>query len=106
MSADIQQKFSFALLKRVLSYAKPYTVMFVFAAIVSIVFAFVSPIRPWLTQYTLDHFIVKPDKKMLFTMTLVMVGILLFETLLQFLNEYLAGWLGQTIIRDMRTKLF
>jgi ATP-binding cassette subfamily B protein len=106
MSADVQQKFSFALLRRVLAYAKPYTGMFVFASIASVIFAFVSPIRPWLTQYTLDHFVVKPDKEMLLTMTLMMVGILLLETLLQFLNEYLAGWLGQTIIRDMRTKLF
>lgn len=106
MSADKQQKFSFSLLARVLSYAKPYTGMFAIAATVSIIFAFVSPVRPWLTQYTLDHFVVKPDKEMLFTMTMIMIGILLFETLLQFLNEYLAGWLGQTIIRDMRTKLF
>ncbi|MEK6615441.1 MAG: ABC transporter ATP-binding protein [Bacteroidota bacterium] len=104
--ADKQQKFSFSLLSRVLSYTKPYREMFAFAAIASVIFAFVSPIRPLLTQYTLDNFIVKPDKEMLLTMTLVMVGILLFETLLQFLNEYLAGWLGQTIIRDMRTKLF
>ncbi len=106
MSADKQQKFSFALLRRVLSYATPYKRMFAFAAIASVVFAFISPVRPWLTQYTLDHFIVKPDKDMLLTMTLIMVGMLLLETLLQFLNEYLAGWLGQTIIRDMRTKLF
>jgi ATP-binding cassette subfamily B protein len=108
MSAEVQQKFSFALLKRVLSYSKPYTGMFAFAAIVSIVFAFVSPIRPWLTQYTLDHFVITatPDKEMLLRFTLIMIGILLFETLLQFLNEYMAGWLGQTIIRDMRTKLF
>ena len=80
--------------------------MFACAAIVSVVFAFVSPIRPWLTQYTLDHFVVKPDKAMLLNMTLIMIGILLLETLPQFLNEYLAGWLGQTIVKDMRTKLF
>ncbi|MFI5164478.1 MAG: ABC transporter ATP-binding protein [Bacteroidia bacterium] len=106
MSGDKQQKFSFALLSRVLSYAKPYRGMFAVATTASVVFAFVSPVRPWLTQYTLDHFVVKPDKEMLLTMTLIMVGILLLETLLQFFNEYLAGWLGQTIIRDMRTKLF
>ncbi|MBI4929729.1 MAG: ABC transporter ATP-binding protein [Bacteroidetes bacterium] len=116
MSADLQQKFSFGLLKRVLSYANPYRKMFAFAAFIAIVFAFVSPVRAMLTQYTLDNFIVhpvgyisngvKPDKEMLLTMTLIMIGVLLFETLLQFLNEYLAGWLGQTIIKDMRTKLF
>ena len=104
--ADVQQKFSFALLKRVLAYAKPHAGMFFIAAIVSIVFAFVSPVRAIITQYTLDNYIVTPNKEMLLTMTLLMAGILLFETLLQFLNEYLAGWLGQTIIRDMRTKLF
>lgn len=103
---DKQQKFSFGLLRRVLSYARPYRGMFLCAATVSVVFAFVSPVRPLLTQYTLDNFIVRPDKEMLLTMTLIMTGILLFETLLQFLNEYLAGWLGQTIIRDMRAKLF
>ena len=106
MSADKQQKFSFSLLMRTLSYAKPYRGMFVFAALAAILFAFISPLRPWLTQYTLDNYIVKPDREMLLTMTLFMVGVLLLETVFQFLNEYLAGWLGQTIIRDMRTKLF
>jgi len=106
MSSDVQQKFSFGLLKRVLSFAKPYNGMFFLAALVAVIFAFVSPVRAMLTQYTMDNYIVKPNKELLLTMTLVMIGILLFETLLQFLNEYLAGWLGQTIIRDMRTKLF
>lgn len=106
MSADRQQKFSFRLLMRALAYAKPYRGMFVFAAMAAILFAFISPLRPWLTQYTLDNFIVKPDREMLLTMTLIMVGVLLLEAVFQFLNEYLAGWLGQTIIRDMRTKLF
>jgi len=106
MSADKPQKFSFALLGRVLSYAKPYKLMFGLATVASIVFAFISPLRPWLTQYTLDHFIVRPDKAMLLSMTLAMIGILFFETLFQFLTEYLAGWLGQTIVRDMRTTLF
>lgn len=106
MSADIQQKFSFSLLRRVLSYSKKYRGMFTVAAIVAIIFAFVSPVRPLLTQFTLDNFIVNPDKEMLWKMTMIMIGVLLFETLLQFLNEYMAGWLGQTIIFDIRTKLF
>ncbi|HEY4797784.1 MAG TPA: ABC transporter transmembrane domain-containing protein, partial [Bacteroidia bacterium] len=112
MSAEVQQKFSFALLRRVLSYSKPYSGRFALASVVSVVFALVSPLRALLTQYTLDNYIhpigkgLMPDKEMLLYMTLAMVGILFFEAFLQFLNEYLAGWLGQTIIRDMRTKLF
>jgi ATP-binding cassette, subfamily B, multidrug efflux pump len=106
MNSDKQQKFSFALLGRALSYARPYKWMFGFATSSAIVFALISPLRPWLTQYTLDCFIVNPDKNMLLSMSLLMVGVLFLETLFQFLTEYLAGWLGQTIVRDMRTKLF
>jgi len=106
MSTEKPQKFSFSLLRRVLSYARPYKGMFAMAAFVSIVLAFISPVRPLITQYTLDNFVVVPDKEMLLRMTLIMIGFLIFETFLQFLNDYLAGWLGQTIIRDMRTRLF
>jgi ATP-binding cassette, subfamily B, multidrug efflux pump len=106
MNSDKQQKFSFALLGRVLAYARPYKWMFSFATSSAIVFALISPLRPWLTQYTLDYFIVNPNKEMLLSMSLLMVGVLFLETLFQFLTEYLAGWLGQTIVRDMRTKLF
>ena len=80
--------------------------MFLFAALISVTFAFISPLRPWLTQYALDNYVVHPDKKMLLDMTLIIFAVLFFETLLQFFNEYLAGWLGQTIVRDMRTNLF
>lgn len=80
--------------------------MFISAIIIAITYSFISPVRPLLTQYALDHYVVKPDKEMLFYMTLILLGTLLVETLFQFLNDYLAGWLGQTIIRDMRTKLF
>ncbi len=106
MTTEKRQKFSFALLKRVLSFATPYKGMFSLAAIAAIVFAFISPVRPLLIQYALDHFVITPNKEMLLQFTILLVVVLLFETLLQFLNEYLAGWLGQTIIRDMRTKLF
>jgi ATP-binding cassette, subfamily B, multidrug efflux pump len=106
MSAAPQQKFSFSLLARVLAYAKPYNARFASAAIVSVVFAFVSPIRGILTQYTLDAYVVHPNKEMLLYMTGIMMGILLLESVLQFWNEYLAGWMGQTIIKDLRVKLF
>lgn len=106
MSVEARQKFSFALLRRVLSFARPYRGVFALAAVVAVIFAFVSPVRAILTQFTVDNFIVNPDHEKLLLMTVVMTGILLFEAFIQLANEYLAGWLGQTIICDMRTKLF
>lgn len=101
-----KSSFDFRLLVRVLGYARPYKTIFSLTLITSIIYAGISPLRPWLTQYALDNYIVKPNIQMLFTVTIVMFGLLALESILQFLNDYLSSWLGQTIIRDIRTKLF
>lgn len=104
--AENRQKFSFSLLGRVLGYARPYRKRFFAAALVSTIFSLVSPLRPYLTQFTIDNYVVQPHAAKLLEMTVWLVSLLLLEALLQFLNEFLAGWLGQTIVRDLRTKLF
>ena len=35
-----------------------------------------------------------------------MIGLLLIESLLQFYNTYLTNWLGQSVIRDLRLKVY
>lgn len=35
-----------------------------------------------------------------------MIGLLVVQSLIQFTNTYLAGWLGQNIIRDIRVQLY
>jgi ATP-binding cassette subfamily B protein len=47
-----------------------------------------------------------PDLNMLAIMSLIMLVILIFETILQYYQTYLSGWLGQTVIRDIRKELF
>ncbi len=106
MSTEVQQKFSFALLMRVLSYAKPYKRMFFFAFLTAVILAVLSLATPMLTRYSIDECILRKDPEKLLDTILVMLGFLLLQTVLQFSNEYLSGWLGQTIIRDMRTKVF
>lgn len=36
----------------------------------------------------------------------IMLGILFLETVVQFYQSYFSGWLGQTVIRDIRIELF
>jgi ATP-binding cassette subfamily B multidrug efflux pump len=98
--------FDFQILKRILSYTKPYSKVFNLTLSLTIFIAFLAPLRPWLVQYTLDHYILKPNSTMLLQMTLLMMGILLFESLLQFFDTYLANLLGQSVIKDLRVQLF
>jgi len=68
--------------------------------------ALLSPVRPWLIQYTVDHFVLTPNLSMLLLFCGIMLGILLLETVVQYYQSYLSGWLGQTVIRDIRIQLF
>lgn len=62
--------------------------------------------RPILVQYTVDHFILHPDKEGLFRMTLLMIGLLLLQSVVHYFHSYVTNWLGQVIIKDLRVKLF
>jgi len=98
--------FDFSLLKRLLKYVKPYRPLFYPAIILTIVLAILSPVRPILIQYTVDHFILTPNPSWLLTMTLIMIGVLIFEAIGQFASNYITNLLGQSVIRDLRSDVF
>ena len=98
--------FDMQLLKKVLQFIHPYTSLFVWTGILIVVLGILAPIRPWLIQYTVDHFIVVPDQEMLRNVTILMVVILFLEGYFQFLQTYMANKLGQSVIRDIRMKLY
>lgn len=98
--------FDFKLFLRILSYTKPYRSLFFGTLGLTILIALISPIRPWLVQFTLDHYILKPDAHRLLQITLVMFALLILEAVLQFFDTYLANLLGQCVIKDMRVQLY
>jgi ATP-binding cassette subfamily B protein len=94
------------LLRRVLGFARPYRGVFALTMFLIVALAVVSPIRPWLIQYTYDHHIANPDPQGLLHMTLLMVAMLIMEALLTYYYTYATNWLGQSVIRDIRLRLF
>ena len=106
MSSVSGKTFDIPLLKRVMKYVGPYRITFYSTALFAIVLAFLSPARPMLIQYAFDNYILTPDMEMLFQITLLLVGLLLVESLIQFLYIYWANWLGQSVIRDLRMQVY
>ena len=96
----------FPVLSRVFEFVKPYKKTFAITLFLTIALAFLSPLRPWLIQYTFDHHIANGDAQSLLYITLLMVALLFAEAILNFYYIYLANWLGQVVIRDMRVKLY
>jgi len=94
------------LLSRVMNFVKPYKVVFLISIFFSIFIGVLSVARPIIIEYTVDHFIIGRDPEMLLKYTLIMIGLLLLESIFQFLFMYVANWIGQSVIKDIREKLY
>jgi ATP-binding cassette subfamily B multidrug efflux pump len=98
--------FDIQIFSRLMSFAKRYRLYFFIAASSTIFLALFSVLSPYILINTVDDYILSKDKVGLLNYTLLMLGILLIEVLLQFTFIYFANWVGQHIIRDIRAKIF
>lgn len=98
--------FDYQLIRRVLAYTRPYKAVLRWTIFLTVFVAFLSPVRPWMIRYTVDNFVMVPNLPMLLWMTIAMAGILLLETVVQYYQTYYSGYLGQSVVKDLRTQLF
>ncbi len=96
----------FGLLRKVFSYAAPHKKKFYISIILSISLALLSPVRPYLIQYTVNHFIRDKDVHWLILITIIQIGLLLVESALRFYFSYLTSWLGQTVVKELRVDVY
>ncbi len=101
-----KKKFNFPLFRRILSLAGPYKLTFISAAFLAIVLAPLSSTRPYLIQQMVDEHIFKYDVPGMTTMVMVLIALLVLEVGLQYIFNYITSWLGQSIIRDLRVRVF
>ncbi|RMG86535.1 MAG: ABC transporter ATP-binding protein [Bacteroidetes bacterium] len=99
-------KIDLHLLGRVLALAKPYRLIFIFAAVLAILLAPVATLRPYLVQVMVDEYVFKSDISGLTYMAMVFVGVTIFGALLRWSFLYATNWLGQSVIRDLRVRVF
>ena len=114
---------------KLLVYAKPYKGKLYFVAFWAIFLAIITAIRPFLLNFTIDTYLVESKKETniiqvyfesfmnyffsgndnasnLKILVVIMFVALVLEALAQFFFTYLANWLGQDIIKDLRDKLY
>lgn len=101
-----KKKFNFTLFRRIMSLANPYRITFISAALLAIILAPLSSTRPYLIQQMVDEHIFKFDVPGMTTMVLILIGLLILEVGLQYIFNYITSWLGQSIIRDLRVRVF
>ncbi len=87
-------------------YVKPYNKTFVVAVFLTIFLAAIAIVQPILVQRTLDDYILKDNYNGLLTMVIIMMAQLIIQTAAQYYQTYLTNWLGESVIRDLRTDIF
>lgn len=98
--------FDTGLFKRILTYTKPYKWRYNGVIIFAVSLSIFAALRPYLLKQTVDGYIKTHDQLgLLFYVTLMGI-VLLLEVFSQFYFVYWANWLGQDIVKDIRTKLF
>ncbi|PWB28172.1 ABC transporter ATP-binding protein [Flavobacterium sp. HTF] len=98
--------FDTRLFKRILKYTKPYKWRYYGVIIFAISLSVFAALRPYLLKQTVDGYIKTHDKQGLLMYIILMGIVLLMEVFSQFYFVYWANWLGQDIVKDIRTKLF
>lgn len=101
-----KNKLNIAVFKRLLSYWRTYKGLFFIAVSCTLLLAIIGPFRPWLIGEVVQKYIVETQNgEELLTWTLVILGILLLEGVLQFVSNYFSNLFAQSIIRDIRQQL-
>jgi len=93
-------------LKRVLVFARPYKKQFFLSIFLAIVLAVFTPVRPYLIQLTVDKYIANQVAQMVITITIIQIAFLLVETGLRFYFSYSTTWMGQSVVKDLRTTVY
>jgi ATP-binding cassette subfamily B multidrug efflux pump len=94
------------LFKRLLKYIKPYRGFFVLALTTVIGLAIFGALRPKVLQLAIDQNIEQKFEPGFLNYILAMLVLLILEVTCNLLFIYYASWLGQSVVRDIRIKLF
>lgn len=94
------------LLKRLLEFLRPHKNAVLGVLLLTIIVAAIGPVRPKLSQYSVDHYIATKDQNGLYGMILLIVALLMAQGILQYVLTKLMQRIGQTTILDVRMRLF
>lgn len=101
-----QPFFNFSLFARIVALTKPYKQLFYTSIAISLLLAAVAPFRPWLLNYTIDHYFEKYNFPAILQMVALMFFMLLLETILRYFFSYITARIGANIISELRVRVY
>ena len=98
--------FDFELFKKLKAFISPYKLTYRFVVFAAISLSFFSTLTPYFLKIIVDDYIRLKDYSGMLFFIILMLATLLLEVVFQFLFVFYANWLGQSVIKDIRLRLF
>jgi ATP-binding cassette subfamily B protein len=98
--------FDFGLFKKIISFTQGHKNLLWGAACLTLLGAFLSPLRPYLVQYAFDEYITKNDLTGLGKISIVIIGVLILETSVQYFSGFISNLLAMEVVHEIRMKLY
>lgn len=92
--------------KRILQFIQPYKGRFYFLILLTILLGVLTPLRPLLIQYTLDAHVAAGEYWSMVNIMILILGLLVLQSGVQYVHTFLSGQIGQFVIRDIRVQLY
>ncbi len=96
----------FKVVKRILQFVQPYKARFYFVIVLTFLLGVLTPIRPLLIQYTLDSHVQYGNYWAMVNVMLLILGLLVVQSAVQYAHTYISGRIAQFVIRDIRIQLY
>ncbi|NNF73548.1 MAG: ABC transporter ATP-binding protein [Flavobacteriaceae bacterium] len=106
MSKAKENVFDISLFRRLMTFIRPYQTIFIISFITVIGLSIFGAARPYVLQQAIDNNIASRDFDGFMFYIGIMMVLLIFEVVCNLLFIYYASWLGQSVVRDIRVKLF
>ncbi len=94
------------LIKRILSYLKPYRIQFIFVFLAILVSAVVGLLPSIITGRIVDEALINKDMKLLIKLLIAAFATLIVSQVIGVLETYINAWISQRIIFDMRNQMY
>src|SRR6187431_1297096 len=104
--AKTKKVLNISLLRRVFYFAAPYKHKFYWSLFLAIFLAIISPVRPWLIQFTINDGL-NPDvhvgflhgaAEVIIGITVIQLTLLVLETICRFVFTFFTASLGQSVV--------
>ncbi|NND26424.1 MAG: ABC transporter ATP-binding protein [Flavobacteriaceae bacterium] len=106
MSDSKDIAFDMTLFKRILQYIRPYRWIFLLSFLTVVGLSVFGAARPYVLQQAIDNNIESKTYEGFMLYIVIMIVLLVLEVICNLLFIYYASWLGQSVVRDIRVKLF